>query len=1048
MEATERLRRQFANPSAEYRSLPFWAWNDDLEEEELKRQVRQMKDQGMGGFFIHSRDGLETVYMSEQWMELVRETVETAEALGMQAWLYDEDRWPSGFAGGLVQARGGDAFRAKGLTMEVLRGTAASEVAADGAASLNDAVALFRAVIRDRELLHCERLQPGAAAADGDADAALLVFRVEVSERSAWFNDEAPPDQLNPDSVQAFIDITYEAYKREVGGHFGKTVRGVFTDEPSIHDRHCKFTEGRGWMPWSWSLPDYFQEKRGYDLLDLVPYLYFNGERSAEVRHDYWRTITERFSESYSKQIGEWCGNHNLSFTGHYLWENNLGTATRVCGAVMPNYRYQHVPGIDMLNEQTNEYITVKQCTSVAHQYDRRFVLTETYGCTGWGFTFEGQRWIGDFQFVLGVNLRSQHLALYSIKGCRKRDYPPVFNYNTSWWKYNAVIEHYFARLSAVLSEGRPVRDVLVLHPASTAWSMIGTAPYGFPARGKDPDVSAANKYGHAYNEFLGKLLRAHYDVDLGDETIMAETGAVRGDQLTVGAAEYRVVVIPEIRTMLGSTFRLLMQFLDGGGRAIAVGPRPAMLEGRETSLLSGLYEHPQMTLVPDAEQAIAALEQRLPRKVSIREADDRECSDFLYMLRDLGDSLALFAVNNNRERSRRVTISVAMENETGHMEEWCALTGEVKAVATSFEDGCAIFQEEFGPADSKLYVWHKSSRQSAVKEERPVQPAAVAQELGPVCKFTRTEPNVLTLDICSYRMAGGEWSSGMEVWQAQRAVREALGMRQVYGNGIEQRYKWIHEPHPQDGQKVEFKFTFQAAAVPQEPVYAVVESAEYYEIQLNGEPVANRPEGWFLDRTFDKIPLPGLKAGENELILSCGYLNRMEVEDIYVIGSFGVDKARRITDEPEELSFGDWCEQGYPHYSGSMIYHFDVQADDLTDSRKVLALGDYAAVTAEVRVNGEHAGHIPWRAANRLDLTERLHKGPNRIEIEVMGSPRNMLGPFHQAAGESATTSWASFRQEGQHFTPDYRLRPYGLFGQINLYTERWKRRVEHENP
>lgn len=1026
MEVSEQLRQKFDHPSVEYRSVPFWAWNDSLEEEELVRQVKQMKEQGMGGFFIHSREGLETVYMGREWMAFTRKIVETAKELGMQVWLYDEDRWPSGFAGGLVQDRGGDAFRAKGLTMEVCQ-----QIGSD---DLTDSVALFKAVIDERNLVRCERLHDDQFIALKE-DEVLLVFRVEISERSAWFNNEAPPDNLNPETVQAFIDITYEAYKQEVGDHFGKTIRGVFTDEPSVHDSHCKFTVGRGWLPWSWSFPDFFQERRGYDLFDVIPYMYFNGVYSSQARHDYWWTLTERFSESYSKQLGEWCAINGIDFTGHYLWENNMGTATRVCGAVMPNYRYQQVPGIDMLNEQTNEYITVKQCTSVANQYGRKFVLSETYGCTGWAFTFEGQKWMGDFQYVLGVNLRSQHLALYSIKGCRKRDYPPVFNYNTSWWKYNHVMEDYFARLSSVLTEGSPIRDVLVLHPSSTAWSMVGTGPYGFPARGKDRDVSATNTFGHEFNAFLGKLLRAHYDFDLGDEIILAETGEIRGSNLAVNLVEYPIVVIPVIQTMLRSTFRLLSDFLEAGGKVIAVGQRPTMIEGRQTDLLSELYDHVNMTVVMDVEDAVLALEHMQPRRVSLTNTHSTEANEMLYMLREIGDCRALFVVNNDRKGTHRIRIT--MEG-TGSMEEWNALTGEVKALEIVVHDGYVHFEDVFGPADSKLYIMNANKS----VESHPVlgrssadETSVTVEELGPVCRFTRSMPNVLTLDTCSYRLGDDGWSEETGVWQAQRAIRDALGMRQVYYNGLEQRYKWIDEPHPRNGTSAVFRFTFQVSVMPADDVYLIVESTEYYDIQLNGEMISNLPVGWFLDRTFDKVLLHGLREGANELLLSCKYHNRMEVEDIYLIGDFGVDAERAVVAEPETLKFGDWCLQGYFHYCGSMIYHFDVIVENNAKNRMVLGLGEYSAVTVEVRVNGRTAGHVPWRAANQLDLTEHLNDGANQIEIEVMGSPRNMFGPFHHTAGDTSTTNWASFRKEGDDYTPEYKLRSYGLFDQIKLY-------------
>ena len=85
--------------AASHGSIPFWSWNDRLEPEELRRQLRNMKELGMGGAFMHARTGLETGYLSKEWYDCVRASVDEAAKLGMQAWCYDENGWPSGFAG-------------------------------------------------------------------------------------------------------------------------------------------------------------------------------------------------------------------------------------------------------------------------------------------------------------------------------------------------------------------------------------------------------------------------------------------------------------------------------------------------------------------------------------------------------------------------------------------------------------------------------------------------------------------------------------------------------------------------------------------------------------------------------------------------------------------------------------------------------------------------------------------------------------------------------------------------------------------------------------
>ena len=69
--------------SGDYGSLPFWSWNDRLDEEELRRQMRVMKDIGMNGFFMHARGGLETEYLSDEWYSCINACIDEAKKLGM-----------------------------------------------------------------------------------------------------------------------------------------------------------------------------------------------------------------------------------------------------------------------------------------------------------------------------------------------------------------------------------------------------------------------------------------------------------------------------------------------------------------------------------------------------------------------------------------------------------------------------------------------------------------------------------------------------------------------------------------------------------------------------------------------------------------------------------------------------------------------------------------------------------------------------------------------------------------------------------------------------
>lgn len=1002
------LREKLRNPDAYYRSLPFWVWNGKLDPEELVRQVRLMQEAGVGGFFIHSRDGLETEYLGTEWMECVKAVVAEAKKLGMYAWLYDEDRWPSGTAGGRVPA-GGDAYRCKGLTLEVLGTSEYSRLYKEeirGRSSFSDdrngVLAAYAARVNGDEIFSCRRISMQEKEAFTGHEV-LLAVRLEVSAPSEWFNHEAPPDNLNPDCVKRFLEETHEKYRAVIGEEFGKTVPGIFTDEPSLHDRHAFFGEKRSWIPWTYGYGAYFRTIAGYDFLDVLPWLYFNGEKSEQVRRDYWGSITKRYSESYFRTIGEWCEKNNLLFTGHFLQEDKMGLAVRVNGAVMPHYRYQHVPGIDLLCEQTEEYLTVKQCTSVARQLGKKQVLTETYGCTGWEFTFEGQKWIGDWQYVLGVNRRCQHLALYSLRGCRKRDYPPSFNYNTNWWNKNRHTEDYFARLSVLLEQGEVLREILLLHPVSTVWGKLGCSPYGNPLRRQERDVPGLNQYGECFNGLIAFLVRKHLDCDLGDEMLIGEFGAAHNGRFRVGEASYGAVVLPSgMEVLLPETVEKLMDYMEQGGYVYAMEPCVTL-------------ENPHFITVKTKEELAEKLEKY--RTIHIENGEGAECADVLYQLRKSGDGYVLFLVNNNRDRA--VDAKVALP--------FCAVPEEVDLGSGEV---CETPLYHNGSSGVTLSV-HLDRTGSAAYLLKPCQ---VRETVFPKeLPYRLDRPNILTLDFCCYRLDGENWSEKMEVWQAQQQIRERLGMRRIHYNGLEQRYKWIGRKHPGDGHFLELTFEFEAEEVPENAVLAVERLADF-QIVLNGKPAGNRtPDAcaWLLDREFETMPLSGIQRGRNRILLSCDYRNDMELENIYLAGHFGVSGDRKLTALPQKLCMGDWTRQGLIHYCGSVHYMLEYDCTG-REAEILLVLPKIKAVCVEIRIN-EKPCPLCWNGESELSVGKWLKTGKNIIEIEVVGSPRNMMGPFHLKE-KPYNTHDASFCPPPEAYCEAYLLTPWGIMGEIRM--------------
>lgn len=479
------------------RPIPFWSWNEKLDVQNTKQQVSRMHTVGMGGFFMHARTGLQTRYMGEEWFDNIQTAIDEAKRFGMRPWVYDENGWPSGFGNGWVNGLG-VAYQQKYLRMEDTPTHPEQQICKSG---------------------------------------------------DHYFYYEVNPlyvDNLDKKVVKEFINRVYEPYYRR----FGNDIEGFFTDEPEVANKG---------IVWSFVLEDAYKARYQDDLLDHLEELFLPKGDYKTTRIRFWKLVTDLFSESYGKQIYDWCGERGLKLTGHLLSDHAMADQVASNGACMPHYEHFHIPGMDWLGRKPDDALNMYQVASVAEQLGKPAVLTESFALCGQGVSFAELKGNYEWQMVRGVNLLCPHLQGYSIRGFRKRDYPPAMYYQQPWWsEYDKWIDG-MSRIGKILREGRHPVELLVLQPMTTVWAAY---------EGSDSEkVKALEK---RFFEVLKQLERKHVAFHLGDETILERHGKVRDGKLIVGQQAYSCVITDCCEEFLDSTEQLLRQFREQGGRVLS----------------------------------------------------------------------------------------------------------------------------------------------------------------------------------------------------------------------------------------------------------------------------------------------------------------------------------------------------------------------------------------------------------------------------------------------------------------------------------------------
>jgi hypothetical protein len=1014
LETRDEVFALFQNPPSEYRTAPLWVWNDRITETQIDEQLADFKARGIGGVFVHPRPGLITPYLSEEWLGLFKRAVQTGKSLGMKIWIYDENSYPSGFAGGHVPAAMPDSVRS-GLRM-----TKAAELPA---AFDPEPVAVLRKTEAGFEDITTRLKSETFGAGE------YSVFDINRQKPSPWHGGFTYVDIMRREVTEKFLDVTLNAYKQAFGEEFGGVVPGTFQDEAEISP-----AGGQGMVVVNWTpaLFDAFRKKWGYDLRPNLPSLYEDTGDWKRVRHNYYATLLDLFIDNWAKPYYEYCEQNNLVFTGHY-WEHEWPRPV-VNPDSLAFAAYAHMPGVDILmndfqrdtHAQFGNARAVKEIRSAANQLGRRRTLSETFGAGGWDMTFFDQKRIADWEYALGVNFVNQHLSYVTIMGARKRDHPLSFSYHEPWWPLYNVLADYFGRLSVVTSLGKQDNRILVLEPTTSAWMHYA------PPRESDK----IKAIGAEFQSFVQALEAAQADYDLGSENTLRDFGSVEGKTLVVGRMAYDLVVLPPaFENIDAPSLKLLGKYLGRGGKLAVCGESPAFVDGRPSDEPKKLFaENEGGVVAVETANALAKIRELSPPKLGfkIEGYAEGEGNLLFHHRRKLADAELLFLANTDPQKPTRGSFLTSAKS----VEEWDAFNGQVRPYPVGARGDGSEVAFDLPPGGSLLLCLKPAEGGCAIEDV-----AEWTEIPAPPSKVARLEGNVLTLDYCDLTIAG-KTERELYFYDAQLRTFKAHGLdRNPWDSAVQYKTNIIDlDKFPADsGFEASFHFDV-GAGFARLPFALAVERPHLFKVFINGKEIPPAAGEWWLDKAFGLYRGGPWKAGRNTVTLKASpFTIHSELEPIYLVGDFALKSANPgfLVAPPAEMKVGSWAAQGLLLYGRTVGYTktLELSAEGTEGRRYVVELGQWLGAAAEVRVNGNPAGVIAF-APFRLDITDALAAGKNEIAVVVFGTLKNTLGPFHN--DPRLGSAWpGSFQRGAKGGRPEgraYSVVDYGLFEDFKI--------------
>jgi hypothetical protein len=1029
----------FRAPSRDFGILPFWFLNGELDPDEMRFQLKELRDKEMQGVILHGRYGLEVPYIGETYLERIKLAVEEARRLGLTAWIYDEMNWPSGTADKRVLKERPDlaqryieciSFTIRGPWFMCLTG-------------------------EDSRYLDFERSNPVAAFAIGEEGQVLdLTSNLSFRKVMPW---EVPPgewrlcyvvekraeyyiDALDPESTREFLRLGYQPYADVVGDGFADDVVGFYSDEPAMH--YFLSAADNYVLPWTKHMFRRFAERNGYDLRPRLPDLFFEvAPDSARIRHDFYTTLTTFYTDAYYRQIHEWCRERGVTFVAHLLYEEWLRRMVRVEGNLFKHYANMDVVGVDHLypvigtRQAPDQHVALKVASSAAHHVGSERVICESFGGIFMDATMQRMKWIADWEYVLGVNVLNPHGFHYTLEGSRKRDWPPSMFYQYPWWRHYPGFSAYVSRLSETLTGGRHVAKVALLWPINAMFAE-------YVPQGHTPGSEAIES---GLNALTDVLLRLHHDFDYLDEDVLAEATIADDGTIRVGDEAYELVIVPPMTYLRLGTVDALERFAQAGGKTLGISIRPSRALSADGLVdvgdrMARLFERDGGAFVDgdagelarDAREGGRRLRDAIDGAIQTLIEPDAEIeNDELFSLHRRKDDRDLYFVINPTFEEQRARVTLPGDVQPELLDPTDGV--ERPAGPLRSEDGRTAFDLTLPPVGSTFvvvgpaqgrrivgsnlrleHVTAVTARGTGTSEEGWID-VRVHGHVARSSARTTALPTPILLDG-PWRFSSDSLNAlVLDRWEASPELEGARGasLEQAdpdgwvaLGHGAWS-YQLGGEPSHDYPIPVWYRVPFDVDVVPSR-LELVIDGFDGSEraISLNGEPVRAAPVRASFDaqmRSVDITPLT--REGRNELAI------RLVVEEptggivdrIKLMGTFSLagdaDPGYRIAAPVEEIPPAPWTEHGHPFLSGTATYRRTFELPGGFDEHRPFLEVPIGDDVLEVSVNGRPAGVRLWDPYE-VDVTDLLVPGANEVAISVTNTLANLLNGADRLSG------------------------------------------------